>query len=93
MAREIRLGALVRPKACSICGSKGKIRGHHEDYEYPLHVIWVCTMCHSKIHNRRPKQMYHYKERARYLFLKILSEKRKRTPLVPRGRHLRKKHV
>jgi len=47
----VRRGDLIRPKACSICGSeKYPIQGHHMDYSNPLEVVWVCTFCHSALH-------------------------------------------
>jgi hypothetical protein len=50
-SRALRLGTLCRPEACSICGTKAKhIDGHHTDYTEPLKVIWVCRLCHRKIH-------------------------------------------
>jgi len=50
----VRDKKIVKPNKCSLCGSSGKIHGHHDDYYKPLEVIWVCPMCHKKIHaNRR----------------------------------------
>ena len=43
-------GKIVRPEICSRCGSGGIIMGHHDNYEKPLDVIWVCWMCHEEIH-------------------------------------------
>ena len=47
---EIRMGRLIRPENCSICGIKAKIHAHHEDYSKPLDVKWLCQKCHIKIH-------------------------------------------
>ncbi len=46
--KAISCGILTRDY-CS-CGSKSKSHGHHEDYNKPLQVIWVCPACHLKIH-------------------------------------------
>ena len=47
-------GALVRSDVCAMCGeSSSTIFGHHEDYDKPLEVIWVCPPCHSRIHSLR----------------------------------------
>lgn len=46
----VRKGLLVKPESCSKCSAKGKIYGHHEDYNKPLDVIWVCSSCHMLIH-------------------------------------------
>ena len=46
----LRKGKIKRPEICSICGNAGFIMGHHYDYSKPLDVIWVCWICHNKIH-------------------------------------------
>ena len=45
----IRTGELKRPLICERCGNPGDIRAHHEDYNKPLEVIWLCNPCHSKL--------------------------------------------
>lgn len=46
----VRSKKIKKPKKCSICYKEKKIYGHHEDYYKPLDVIWVCQVCHKKIH-------------------------------------------
>lgn len=48
-------GLVQRRNVCDLCGSSGKIHGHHPDYSKPLDVIWVCTICHGKLHRGRRK--------------------------------------
>lgn len=49
--RAVDMGLLFRPRFCSICGASGQqIVAHHEDYNEPLAVIWVCRRCHCAIH-------------------------------------------
>ena len=43
---------LKRPDACSMCGKKCKVEGHHPNYEKPLEIVWVCAMCHHQIHKK-----------------------------------------
>src|SRR5580704_3739196 len=45
----LQRGVLVRPDACSRCGGSGngRIEAHHEDYDKPLDVIWLCKSCHA----------------------------------------------
>jgi hypothetical protein len=49
VASAIKRGLLAKPSVCSICGKDGIIHAHHEDYEKPLDVVWVCARCHRKI--------------------------------------------
>lgn len=38
---------LERPENCQNCGSECKPDAHHEDYDKPLDVIWLCVRCHG----------------------------------------------
>lgn len=44
----IRDGRLIR-EPCFMCGTE-KVEAHHVDYSKPLDVIWLCPMCHKRIH-------------------------------------------
>jgi len=46
----IEHGRIIRPSECSCCHHKGRIHGHHIDYDKPYEVIWLCSICHGKIH-------------------------------------------
>lgn len=48
VARAIRGGALVR-QPCVRCGEEKSI-AHHEDYDKPLEVTWLCQPCHKQRH-------------------------------------------
>ncbi len=43
-------GKIIKPKGCSLCGKRKKLDGHHEDYNKPLDVIWLCRHCHGNLH-------------------------------------------
>jgi hypothetical protein len=48
VARAIKSGSLVRNK-CIRC-SEPKTVAHHEDYDKPLDVMWLCQPCHKTRH-------------------------------------------
>lgn len=51
LSYAVKIGNVVKPDTCSICGTKPKrIEGHHYDYKLPLNVIWCCSTCHADIH-------------------------------------------
>lgn len=43
-----RRGKLVKIP-CESCGSP-RSQMHHEDYDRPLDVIWLCRPCHMRLH-------------------------------------------
>jgi hypothetical protein len=52
----IRAGDLI-PKACEVCGSaetfsdgRRSVQAHHDDYNKPLDVRWLCQPCHHEWH-------------------------------------------
>jgi len=53
--RAIKKGTLVRPDGCSLCGivpgpacdGRSGIHAHHESYDRPLDVRWLCVRCHG----------------------------------------------
>lgn len=46
--RAITSGTLIR-KPCERCGDTNSI-AHHEDYDKPLQVTWLCQPCHKQRH-------------------------------------------
>lgn len=49
--RAVRAGILGKPSGCIICGRQTRLSGHHEDYNQPLNIVWLCSSCHKKLHN------------------------------------------
>lgn len=47
----IRDGKLMKSESCHRCGKFNcRIEGHHEDYDRPLSVKWLCSRCHRQWH-------------------------------------------
>lgn len=53
--KEIRNNKLIIPINCVICKQKKRLSAHHEDYNKPLDVKWLCSSCHKKIHIKYSK--------------------------------------
>ena len=47
--RAITSGKLLK-QPCEVCGNK-KADAHHDDYNKPLEVRWMCRSCHKKWHS------------------------------------------
>lgn len=41
---------LIKKSPCEECGSTARVHGHHDNYERPLDVRWLCHPCHMKHH-------------------------------------------
>jgi predicted DNA-binding protein YlxM (UPF0122 family) len=56
--KAIKRGVLIRPDTCSQCGvapppykdGRSGIQAHHDDYNRPLDVRWLCQACHHAWH-------------------------------------------
>ena len=48
VARAVRNGTLSRQPCCR-CGD-AKTVAHHEDYDKPLEIVWLCQPCHKQRH-------------------------------------------
>lgn len=49
VAKALRCGDLVNPGVCQ-CGSMFHVEAHHDDYDKPLEVRWLCALCHKRWH-------------------------------------------
>ncbi len=51
VTQAIKAGELVNPGICEHCfGDERKVFAHHEDYDKPLEVNWICRPCHFTRH-------------------------------------------
>ncbi len=48
----LRTSRLTRPSHCEDCLKRRFVQAHHEDYDKPLDVDWLCTECHSKLRKK-----------------------------------------
>ena len=56
--KAIKKGILI-PQPCENCGTAGtfedgrnKVQAHHDDYDKPLDVRWLCQECHHEWHKK-----------------------------------------
>ena len=62
VARAIKQGTLT-PQPCEVCGQK-PTEAHHDDYNKPLEIRWLCKACHTKWHTEnQPIYLTNNKER------------------------------
>lgn len=47
---KVSSGQIVKPDVCESCAKPGYIEGHHDDYDKPLEVRWLCAPCHKQWH-------------------------------------------
>lgn len=39
----------IKPLPCAVCGTTERLEAHHENYDHPLSVIWLCHEDHVKV--------------------------------------------
>lgn len=65
LENEIRYGKLNNPGKCSICNDESRfadgrtaIQAHHDDYNKPLDIRWLCQKCHHEWHKHNKPIKY-----------------------------------
>lgn len=67
----VRKGIIERRSVCENCGATGKfkdgrssIQAHHDDYNKPLEVRWLCQRCHHEWHRHNTAKRKEVREPA-----------------------------
>lgn len=47
----VQNGLIERPDSCECCGKKCVPEAHHDNYNKPYEVIWLCKNCHENEHH------------------------------------------
>jgi len=54
LSRAVKSGKL-KPMPCEVCASTLNVNAHHDDYNYPLNVRWLCKSHHGLWHSSNGK--------------------------------------
>jgi hypothetical protein len=55
--RAIKFGIIKRPDYCHCCYAKCRVDSHHESYDAPLDVQWLCRSCHKEADKAREARL------------------------------------
>ena len=50
VANALKNKVIKRPNKCEKCKKKVYVIAHHENYKKPLEVVWLCDVCHMRLH-------------------------------------------
>lgn len=50
--QAVTTGKIMKPNACSQCYTITDVEAHHDNYDKPLDIKWLCKTCHSKLHRK-----------------------------------------
>ena len=53
-ARRIKVGLLIK-QPCEVCGTNQNIQAHHDDYNEPMKIRWLCSWHHAEHHKNEKK--------------------------------------
>lgn len=52
VSKAIRDGG-IKKGTCEVCGTNENIQGHHDNYDEPLNVRWLCKKHHRELHGNK----------------------------------------
>lgn len=52
VARAVEAGELRKLFKCELCAKRCNTQAHHVDYGQPFKVIWLCCVCHGRVHKK-----------------------------------------
>ena len=56
LKEALERGLVTRASHCERCGHERKaLEAHHEDYDEPYLVLWLCIPCHNEVHPHYPE--------------------------------------
>ena len=72
--KALKHGVLVK-QPCEECGTVERVEGHHEDYDAPLVVVWLCRRHHRLRHSPRVRPRPQIEnDQAAWLLLPTVAE-------------------
>ena len=67
LAAKAQKDGILIPEPCEVCGNP-RVEKHHDDYDKPMDIRWLCRLCHSRVHlfgsewiERAKKRLAHLK--------------------------------
>lgn len=62
VTHAIRGGRLSKPILCEYCNQEKRLEGHHDDYNKPLEVKWLCKNCHETYHHQAISELKQWRD-------------------------------
>jgi hypothetical protein len=50
LQKAVRAGTIIKPNKCSQCHKIKRLSAHHNNYNKPLEIEWLCSSCHKLKH-------------------------------------------
>lgn len=80
---KARQEELLPRKPCAVCGEP-KSQAHHDDYDKPLDITWLCMACHHQWHNKYGRGMNMNPPKSKDALKSLAETPPKHTPPIAR---------